>query len=105
MGYVEGLSNLPLLEIRSQWPAEFLEGNFELPSIKDMEKDVKVGEDHMNQYGRRNFWRSCFGVNDIWASDQLCKDLGCNPRRNKGFFAEWFQPYGPTDYAGLTRKP
>ncbi|OWM72865.1 probable flavin-containing monooxygenase 1 [Punica granatum] len=104
IGYAESLANLPLFEIQCQWLAEFLEGNFVLPSIKEMEKDVKVWEEHRKQYAGRNFWRSCIGVSNIWAKDQLCKDMGCNPRRKKGFFAEWFQPYGPTDYVGLTRN-
>lgn len=104
IGYAEGFSNVALFEIRCQWLAQLLDGKFNLPSIKEMEKDVKLWEDHMKQYAGTRFWRSCIGLSNIWANDQLCKDMGCNPRRKKGFFAEWFQPYGSADYAGLTSK-
>ncbi|XP_030546743.2 probable flavin-containing monooxygenase 1 [Rhodamnia argentea] len=102
VGYAEGFANLPTSEIRCQWLAHFLDGNIKLPSIGAMEKDATRWEIHMKQYGGRNFWRSCIGTSNIWYNDQLCKDMNCNPRRKKGFLAEWFQPYGPTDYAGLT---
>lgn len=104
IGYAEGLSNLSLFEIRCQWLAQLLDGKFNLPSVEEMEKDVKVWEDHMKRYAGRNFWRSCIGVSNIWANDQLCRDMGCNPRRKKGVFTDWFQPYGSTDYVGLASK-
>lgn len=101
IGYTEGLANLPSFEIRCQWLTNLLDGNIKLPSIGAMEKDTARWESHMKQYGRRNFWRSCVGTTNIWYNDQLCKDMNCNPRRKKGCLAEWFQPYGPADYAGL----
>lgn len=104
IGYVDGPSSLPLFEIRCQWLAQFLDGKFNLPGIKDMEKDVEVWEGHMKQYAGRKFRRTCIGVSSIWANDQLCRDMGCNPRRKKGFLAEWFEPYGPTDYTGLASE-
>ena len=90
--------------MRCQWLAHFLDGNIELPSIREMEKDVKVWEDHMKQYAGEYYWKSCIVVTDIWYHDQLCKDMGCNPRRKKGLFAELFEPYGPMDYVALNRK-
>ncbi|KAI3942679.1 hypothetical protein MKW92_042535 [Papaver armeniacum] len=71
IGYSDSFTTLFTSEMRCKWLAHYLDGGFELPSIKEMEKD-------------------------------LCKDMGCNPRRKKGLFAEMFQPYGPMDYANLT---
>ncbi|KAJ7962000.1 Flavin-containing monooxygenase [Quillaja saponaria] len=102
LGYSEGLSNLFTSEIRCQWLAHFLDGKIELPSMKEMEKEIRMWEDHMKQYAGKKFWRSCIVISKIWYNDQLCKDMKCNPRRRKGFFAEWFFPYEPKDYAGLT---
>ncbi|KAG6628181.1 hypothetical protein CIPAW_15G183800 [Carya illinoinensis] len=74
IGYSESLSNLCSAEIRSQWLAHFLDGNF----------------------------ASCILSINIWCNDQFCKDMGQEHKRKKGIFAEYFQPYGPMDYAGLS---
>ncbi|PKI64715.1 probable flavin-containing monooxygenase 1 [Punica granatum] len=58
IGHAESMSSLPLFEIRCQWLAQFLDGKFELPSIKEMEKDVNAWEGHMKQYPGRKFWMS-----------------------------------------------
>ncbi|KAF3453041.1 hypothetical protein FNV43_RR03474 [Rhamnella rubrinervis] len=102
IGYAEGFSNLVTSEIRCQWLAQFLCGKIQLPTIRNMEKEVKLWENNMKLYGGSYFWRSCISVVNIWYNDQLCKDMGCNPRRKKGFLTDLFVPYGPTDYAALT---
>jgi len=104
IGYAESLSNIFSAEMKSLWLAHFLDGNIELPSIREMEKDVKVWEENMKQYGGTYFWKSCIANCGIWYHDQLCKDMKRNPRRKNGFFAEWFEPYGHADYVGLIRK-
>ncbi|XAR66819.1 Flavin-containing monooxygenase [Bertholletia excelsa] len=103
IGYPENLSNLQGSEIRCNWLAHFLCGTIELPSIREMEKEIADWEKFMKKYAGESYWRSCIAV-PIWYNDQLCRDMGCEPRRKKGLFAELFEPYGPLDYAGLTKQ-
>ncbi|CAI8584742.1 unnamed protein product [Vicia faba] len=104
IGYTESISNVFTNEIGCQWVAQFLDGNIELPSIKEMEKNVKLWEENMKQYARDNFGRTCIVSCGIWYTDQLCKDMKCNPKRKKNHFAELFEPYGPSDYTDLFQQ-
>ncbi|GFY89816.1 hypothetical protein Acr_07g0000130 [Actinidia rufa] len=99
IGFSETLTNLHTSEIRCRWLAELLDGTFKLPNIKEMEEDVAEWDKYMKRYSDKYYRRSCIGAIHIWYNDQLCKDMGWSPRRKKGFIAELFEPYGPTDYA------
>ncbi|CAL0324305.1 unnamed protein product [Lupinus luteus] len=99
IGYSESFTNLFTSEMKSRWVAELLDGTFQLPNIKEMEKDVKEWDEYMKKYSRQNYRKSCIAVLHIWYNDQLCKDMGWNPKRKNGFFAELFEPYGPLDYS------
>lgn len=98
IGFSESISNLYTSEIRSRWVAELLGGTFKLPSVKDMEEDVAKWDKYWKQYSGKYYRRSCIAALHIWYNDQLCKDMGWNPKRKKGFFADLFEPYGPMDY-------
>lgn len=104
IGFSESVSNLYTSEVRCMWLAELLNGTFKLPSIKEMEKDMKHWDEYMKRYSRKYFRRSCIGALHIWYNDQLCKDMGWNPKRKKGWFAELFEPYGPLDYAPTSKN-
>ncbi|XAR56227.1 Flavin-containing monooxygenase [Bertholletia excelsa] len=99
IGFSESISNLYTSEMRCRWLAELLDGKFKLPSIKEMEKDMAKWDTYMKQSSGEYYRRSCIGALHIWYNDQLCKDMGWNPKRKKGFFSDLFQPYMPMDYA------
>ncbi|XP_062086728.1 probable flavin-containing monooxygenase 1 [Humulus lupulus] len=98
IGFSESLSNLYTSEMRCRWVSELLAGTFKLPSIKEMEEDVAKWDEFMKRYSGKYYRRSCIAALHVWYNDQLCKDMGWNPKRKNGFFAELFEPYGPTDY-------
>ncbi|CAK9329684.1 unnamed protein product [Citrullus colocynthis] len=102
IGYAEGISDLFSSDMRCQWLVHVLDGSFKLPSIKEMEDEIRLWEMNMKEYAGEYFWRSCVGINNIWYNDQLCKDMGRKYFRKKGILAELFQPYLPSDYATLS---
>lgn len=99
IGFSESFSNLYTTEMRCRWIFEMLEGTFKLPSIKEMEKDIEEWDAFMRRYSTHNYRMACIGALHICYNDQICKDIGWNHRRKKGFFADLFQPYVPKDYA------
>uniref|UniRef100_F6I6S7 Flavin-containing monooxygenase n=1 Tax=Vitis vinifera TaxID=29760 RepID=F6I6S7_VITVI len=103
LGYSESPSVLYTMEVKSMWLAHFLAGNFKLPPVKEMEDDVMKWEKCNERYAGDGYKRSCVSVLlQIHVNDQLCRDMGCNPRRKRWFLPEMFAAYGPTDYANLT---
>ncbi|XP_041996603.1 probable flavin-containing monooxygenase 1 isoform X1 [Salvia splendens] len=99
IGYTESLSCLFTFEMRCKWLSHFLDGEFRLPNIREMEKEMEGWEKYMKRYAGKG--RSCIGGVPIWYNDQLCRDIGSAPKRKNGFISELFQPYGPPDYHHL----
>uniref|UniRef100_A0ACD5V0P3 Uncharacterized protein n=2 Tax=Avena sativa TaxID=4498 RepID=A0ACD5V0P3_AVESA len=101
MGFADSLANAYSIELGAMWLAHFMDGGFRLPSVKEMLASVLEWEKFMKQYSPVYFRRACISAINIWCSDQLCRDMGCNPRRKKGFFQDLFEVYGPSDYVNL----
>ncbi|WCJ29935.1 Dimethylaniline monooxygenase [N-oxide-forming] 1 [Euphorbia peplus] len=101
VGLNESFSNLGSSEMQSVWLANFLDGNIELPCIREMEKEAKMWADNIKEATGQYYKRGCINSTIIWYSDLLCKDLGVNSKRKNGVLANFFLPYAPTDYANL----
>ncbi|KAG0465692.1 hypothetical protein HPP92_019856 [Vanilla planifolia] len=104
IGYCESASNIHTYEMGAKWLACFLDGGFRLPSKRRMEKSVMEWDSHSKKYSGKNFRRSCLAYLHNWYIDQLCNDMGYNPRLKKGFLAYLFLPHSPADYADLESK-
>uniref|UniRef100_J3MZV4 Flavin-containing monooxygenase n=1 Tax=Oryza brachyantha TaxID=4533 RepID=J3MZV4_ORYBR len=99
VGYSEGATNIHTCEMMAKWVARLLDGAFRLPGVRRMEESVAEWGRYMRRSGgAEHFRRSCLASVGIWYNDQLCRDMGCNPRRKKGLLAEWFHPYVAVDY-------
>ena len=101
VGYSESLTDIYVSERVANWVIHFLSGGFQMPSVRRMEVSVAEWTKYKILYYWKYFRRACISTVNIWFNDLLCQDIGCNPRRKKGFLAEWFQPYGPADYASI----
>ncbi|KAM0836478.1 hypothetical protein ACQ4PT_062294 [Festuca glaucescens] len=108
VGYAEGLNNIYSCEMAAKWVARLLDGAFRLPGVRRMEEScAEWGKYYARRSGGggegQSSWRPCIGAVNLWYNDELCRDMGCDPRRKKGqgLLAEWFQPYGAVDYADI----
>lgn len=91
--------------MKSIWLSFFLAGKFKLPAVKEMEEETRKWKKCMERYAGDGYKRACVSVLlQIHVNDQLCRDMGCNPRRKIWFLPEMFAAYGPTDYANLIRS-
>ena len=104
VGYAECGASIYPYEMMAKWVAHLLDGAVRLPGVADMERSVEEWE-RWGRWARRRsgafFPKSCIDPVTTWYHDQLCRDMGHSPRRKDGLLAEWLQPYGPTDYAGI----
>ncbi|CAL4998795.1 unnamed protein product [Urochloa decumbens] len=106
VGYTESAASIYPYEMMAKWVAHLLDGAVRLPGVAAMEKSVAEWERWGKWAKRRSggfFLKSCIASVTTWYHDQLCRDMGYSPRRKEGegLLADWLQPYGPTDYAGI----
>ncbi|KAI4977381.1 hypothetical protein ZWY2020_057293 [Hordeum vulgare] len=101
IGYSETYANLHTSELRAKWLAHFMDGGFRLPSVKAMHRDALEWEKFLKRYSHGEFRAASIGLLNNWYKDNLCRDMGCNPRRKNGLLAELFEVSGPSDYIGL----
>ena len=105
--YAESAASIYPYEMMAKWVAHLLDGDVRLPNVVAMEESVAEWEwEWWGRWAKRRsgafFVKSCIAAVTTWYSDQLCRDMGRNPRRKRrGVLTEWLQPYGPSDYAGI----
>ncbi|GJN29056.1 hypothetical protein PR202_gb17248 [Eleusine coracana subsp. coracana] len=104
VGYAESGASVYPYEMMAKWVAHLLDGAVRLPGVREMEREVEEWT-RWGRWARRSsggfFLKSCIHAVTTWYHDLLCRDMGYSPRRKAGFLAEWTQPYGPADYAGI----
>ncbi|XP_031487300.1 probable flavin-containing monooxygenase 1 [Nymphaea colorata] len=101
IGHTEAVSNLFMSEMEVRWLVCLLTGGFRLPNTKEMEEDMRKWYQYKENHGGCKYNKSSISAIQIWYNDKLCEDMGCNPRRKKNWFLEFFSPYGPADYSNL----
>uniref|UniRef100_A0A7N0TNW0 Flavin-containing monooxygenase n=1 Tax=Kalanchoe fedtschenkoi TaxID=63787 RepID=A0A7N0TNW0_KALFE len=102
LGYSESPANLYATEMKARWLSHFLAGKFKLPAIEEMEDDMMAWKGSACRSAKEGYKRTCItSLLQIHSNDQLCKDMGVNPRRKKWFLPELFTPYISSDYADI----
>lgn len=102
LGYANGPSVLYTTEMRTKWLSSFLAGKFKLPTIAEMEEDRVLWQRCIQNKVGDGYRQSCVSLFlTTYYNDQICKNMGCHPRRKKWLLAEFFAPYGPDDYKCL----
>ncbi|CAN6276912.1 unnamed protein product [Urochloa humidicola] len=104
IGYSNTGSSMYHYEMVAKWVAHLLGGAVRLPGVAGMERSVAEWGDYARRHGGGGGVDGegpCVSAANTWFNDELCRDMGYNPRRKKGFLAEWLEPYGPADYAGI----
>uniref|UniRef100_A0A0A8YC75 Flavin-containing monooxygenase n=1 Tax=Arundo donax TaxID=35708 RepID=A0A0A8YC75_ARUDO len=81
LGYGDSFSTMFTSEMMSKWLICLLEGSFQLPTIEEMEKDVLKWMGCTKMYKRKPLHWTCIKATNIWYNDQLCIDMGHNPKR------------------------
>ncbi|XP_048597553.1 probable flavin-containing monooxygenase 1 [Brassica napus] len=97
VGYVQSNSNVRASELRSMWLNRLMDEKFKLPSKEKMlyqfYKEMKV-----MKKSSRFYKNHCISTFSIQHADDLCNDMGLNPRRKSNLFLDVFCPYGSQDY-------
>merc|ERR1712190_333728 len=103
---VSTFNNILTQGLQALWLRHVLTGYVALPSLEAMEMTIEK-----EQAGKRSWMpkkgdrAAILQLHKMAYHDQLCKDMGVNPRR-KGWnlLAEVFAPYSAADYVGLFAK-
>jgi hypothetical protein len=102
-GFNHGFMHIPAVEIGTLWMCAMLRGELELPSIKDMEREIERVRSWKREHINFEPSRAC-AVNTRFQQyfDILLEDLDVSPyRKMPNIIAEIFARYGAADYSGV----
>ncbi|KAL0313903.1 UNVERIFIED_CONTAM: hypothetical protein Sangu_2234700 [Sesamum angustifolium] len=95
-------SNVVHLRAKKQMAGTFSRRRLQIANRTRNGRGCREMGEEWRRYSLDDYRRACVGAQlQIHCNDQLCKDMGCNPRRKKWFLPELFAPYHPADYADL----
>ncbi|EFJ31272.1 hypothetical protein SELMODRAFT_408854 [Selaginella moellendorffii] len=97
LGYQEDVSNVRASEMGARWLSYYLTGKVKLPDSQTMSKSANEWVRYM-KWSTPYFDRACVALARTWHSDELCRDIGWNPRRKKNWLQELLSPYSNMDY-------
>lgn len=105
LGQIHTTQTPCVAEIQSLWAVAYLLGELELPSGPDMVREIA----EWNAWTRKRYGavgeRYPYALFD-WVPylDRLLCDLEVNTKRNGGFLADFFVPYGPRSYSSVVAE-
>ncbi|KAI5060126.1 hypothetical protein GOP47_0024546 [Adiantum capillus-veneris] len=97
LGFQESYSNLFTAEMGARWTAHWIAGKVAVPSVEKMEKEAQRWLLNTKPFVTSND-KTCVNSTILGLADEMCKDMGWNPRRKKSLLQELFAPYGNMDY-------
>lgn len=110
VGMVSNFSSVLCAQTQALWLAAYLSGKLPLePPSAEFQARVEWEATLQSRFGK---WRYPFGSSTqpdfvfdlVPYLDWLLGDLDLRVHRKRGRLAEWFEPYGPEDYKGLTAE-
>lgn len=102
-GFNHGYMHVPTVEIGTQWLCAYLQGDLELPPVKEMERSIEYVRNWKREHIKFENARSC-AVSTRFQQyiDILLQELQVSPyRKLPNPFAELFSRYEATDYKGV----
>ena len=105
VGRASTISSILTYSLQARWLGELLKGNFQLPSVKTMNRDIEEMKTWKRSWIPFSSARSARLIAHMQHyHDELVRDFGASPWRKTGAFAplkELIAPYEPRDYASI----
>ncbi len=105
VGRAATISSILTYSLQASWLGELLKGNFQLPSVDAMDRNIEEMKAWKRSWMPFSPARSARLIVQMQHyHDELVRDFGASPWRKTGAFAplkELIAPYEPRDYASI----